>query len=323
MRGLFIGLLILGGSVASPDEAVYRMAGSTVPIDREVNGYRLEIREATGDAVEVRVSTLLGPIGSTGSYVGVEAGRRPQVPTAFELPSGLRARLRLEVDAWQAATAVLEWVSDHLELIADDDLPQDAASVLSRGGGRCSGLANATAALLMAAGFEARTVSGLLIGGEEAIPHRWVECRLPGAGWVPTDPTLGWWVITAGHVAFADTVDELPRITIVEPATGDLRRLPRIGTTIVRPNSGAELICRLDGGSGPRRVVARLERGADQRRAVLGPEVRFSSLLPGRWLLTVELDGRVVERRRLNLRSGSVHSYVVRLPSETRGEVGS
>jgi hypothetical protein len=316
-------LVLLAAGVAFPDQAVYRMTGATLPVERVVNGYRLEVHDDDDGVVEVRVTTSLGPIGSNGTYTGVGAGRRPQVPEAFDLPSGLRTRLRLEVDAWQAATAVLEWVTDHIQLIAHDNLPQDAASVLARGGGRCSGLANATAALLMAAGFEARTVSGLLIGPREAIPHRWVECRLPGAGWVPTDPTLGWWVITAGHVAFSDTVDEVPEIVVVEPTTSDLRRFPRLGTTIVRPNHGAELICRLDDTDETRRVVARLERGSDRHRAVLGSEVRFSRLLPGRWLLTVELDGRVVERRRLTLRSGSVHSYVVRLPGEEPEEVGS
>jgi len=39
--------------------------------------------------------------------------------------------------------------------------------------------------------------------------------------------------------------------------------------------------------------------------------------------LVVELDGRVIERREMNLRSGVVHSYVVRLPSDEPEEVGS
>ena len=58
----------------------------------------------------------------------------------------------------------------------------------------------------------------------------------------------------------------------------------------------------------------------DRRHAVLGREVRFSSLLPGRWLLVVELDGRVVERREFDLRTGVVHSYVIRLPASGKRE---
>jgi hypothetical protein len=324
VKALLVGLaVLLSCGAAAAEEAVYLMRGATLPEARDVNGYRLEVTRRGAGTVEVRVSTALGPIDSRGAYSLVASVHRPGVPGGFELPAGLATRLRPDLDVWTAATTVLEWVTDHLTLIGHDDGPQDAVSVLDRGGGRCSGLANATAALLMAAGFEARTVSGLLMNGREAIRHRWVECRLPGAGWVPTDPTLGWWIITPRHVAFADTVEEVPEIGIVAPASDDLRRLPRQGTSMVRPNQGAELICRVDDVDDRRRAVARLERGPDLRRAVLEPEARFRRLMPGRWLLTVELDGRIVERRELTLRPGAVHSYVVRLPSDARAEVGS
>jgi hypothetical protein len=323
VKALLIGLALLSAVAVHADEAVYLMRGPVLPPAYEANGYALAVRDRADGSVEVHVETSLNPIGSRGSFSEVRSGEMPSVPNGFELPSRLRSALRPEMDAWEAATTVLEWVSDRLVLVDNDQHPQDAVSVLNRGGGRCSGLANATAALLLAAGFEARTVSGLLITGREAIPHRWVECRLPGAGWVPTDPTLGWWAITPRHVVFSDAVDQVPRIEILEPAVGELRRLPRIGRTLVRPNQGAELVCRLGDFSDDRTAVARLSRGSDRRQAVLGPEVRFASLLPGRWLLVIELDGRVIERRELNLRSGVVHSYVVTLPSVELEEVGS
>jgi hypothetical protein len=251
------------------------------------------------------------------------SGVRPAVPEGFELPQSLRVALQPEMTAWEAATTVLKWVSAHLALVENDRHPQDAGSVLDRRGGRCSGLANATAALLMAAGFEARTVSGLLVEDSRSIPHRWVECRLPGAGWVPTDPTLGLWAISARHVAFGDTVQTVPDIETEWPAAGDLDRLPRSGTTVIRPNDGAELVCRLSDLADGRTAVVSLVRGSDRRRAILGPEARFESLLPGRWLLVIELGGRVVERRELTLKAGVVNSYVVRLPSDEPEEVGS
>jgi len=317
-----IGVVLMSAAIVSADEAVYLMRGPVLPQSREANGYAVGVRELADGSVEVHVETSLNPIGSRGSYTDLDSGPRPSVPEGFRLPSSLRPKLRPEIGAWEAATTVLAWVSDHLELVVDDRRPQDAVSVLRRRGGRCSGLANATTALLLAAGFEARTVSGLLITGREAIPHRWVECRLPGAGWVPTDPTLGWWTITPRHVAFDDTVERTPQITILEPATGDLDRLPRVGTTLLRPNQGAELVCRLGNLDDHRTAVAWLQRGADRRQALLGPEVRFASLLPGRWLLVIELDGRVVERREFNLHSGVVNSYVVRLPLAEPEEVG-
>lgn len=323
MRVGLIGFVLAWATAVGADEAVYLMDGPSVPQPRSVNGYVLEVRELDDGGVEVHVETSLIPIGSKGSFEAMSGTDRPAVPVGFRLPPILRSDLRPEMDAWEAATAVLAWVSKNLDLIDDDPQPQDAISVLARRGGRCSGLANATTALLLAAGFEARTVSGLLISGSEAIPHRWVECRLPGAGWVPTDPTLGWWAITPRHVAFGDAVDNIPSFSIVESAVGEIHRLPRSGATLVRPNLGAELVCRLDDLDDERTVVARLQRGSDFRHAVLGPEVRFSSLLPGRWVLVVELEGRVVERRELDLRSGTVHSYVVRLPAlEEEVEMG-
>lgn len=318
-----IGFVIMSAALVSADEAVYLMRGPVLPHPHEVNGYSVGVRELADGSVEVHVETSLNPIGSRGSFADVGSGPRPSVPKGFGLPSSLRSDLRPELGAWEAATVVLEWVSDHLRLVDDDRRPQDAVSVLRRRGGRCSGLANATAALLLAAGFEARTVSGLLITGREAIPHRWVECRLPGVGWVPTDPTLGWWAVTPRHVAFDDSVERVPEIKILEPAAGDLHRLPRAGTTLFRPNEGAELVCRFGDLNDDRTAVAWLQRGTDRRQAVLGPEARFADLLPGRWLLVVELDGRVVERREFTLRAGVVHSYVVRLPLAEPEEVGS
>ncbi len=323
MRLSLIGLVIVTALSVGADEAVYLMQGPILPLPHFANGYAVDIRDRADGRVEVHVETSLNPIGSTGTFAEVEAGEGPAVPRGFDVPTSLRSALRPEMDAWEAATAVLEWVSDHLALVDDDHFPQDAESVLKRHGGRCSGLANATAALLMATGFEARTVSGLLITGREAIPHRWVECRLPGAGWVPTDPTLGWWILTPRHVAFSQAVDRVPSIEIVVPSVGELHRLPRSGTTLVRPNLGAELVCRLTDMTDARRAIAWLSRGSDQRQAVLGQEVRFASLLPGRWLLEVELDGKIVERREFNLRSGELHSYVVHLPSVEHEEVGS
>jgi hypothetical protein len=55
----------------------------------------------------------------------------------------------------------------------------------------------------------------------------------------------------------------------------------------------------------------------------LESEVTFAGIPPGRWLLIVEVDGRVVETRKLTLKEGAVHSYVVRLPFDPALEVGS
>ena len=202
------------------------------------------------------------PSEPSGTYADVLAGERPNVPAGFELPRRLLIELRPDLDAWQAATLVLEWAANNVSVDINDAGAQDAVSVLNRGRGRCSGLANANVALLLAAGFEARTVSGLLVGDERPIPHRWIECRLPGAGWVASDPTLGLWTVTPRHVVFADTVDDLPEVRVVTASKDGLERLPRHGGRLLRPNQGADLVCRPFGGL----VPSRLRGGVTWRR---------------------------------------------------------
>jgi hypothetical protein len=228
------------------------------------------------------------------------------------LPGRLLKELHPALDAWQAATLVLEWASDNIAVDVEDTGAQDAASVLVRGRARCSGLANATVALLHAAGFEARTISGLLVGDDRAIPHRWLECHLPGAGWVASDPTLGLWTVTPRHLVFADTVVDLPRVRVISGSNDGLDRLPRHRGRFLRPNQGADLVCRLDSSWGNRDSIAVLRGGGGEvRRARFDPDAHFSDLLPGVWLLEIESAGGVVEWTRFDLRAGDFRSYLV------------
>ena len=311
MRATVLGLGLLVALPVFSEEARYLVTGS-VPVPAAANGYQQVVREGGGGEYEVHVVTTLAPIESAGTYGRVLAGGSPKVPGGFELPKRLSDVLTPDLGAWEAATAVLEWVSAHVAVDTGDGGPQDAVSVLDRGRGRCSGLANAAVALLNASGFEARTVSGLLVGDEEAIPHRWIECRLPAAGWVPSDPTLGLWAVTPRHMVFADTVTENPRVEILESSEDGLQRLPRQGGRLVRPNLGADLVCRLPSPASPPVPVAVLRgTSGEERRARLDPEAEFSGLLPGRWVLEIEAGGEIIERRSFMLRSGGFHSFTV------------
>ncbi len=311
MRAAALGLVLLSASPAAAAQAVYRVQAAEPPLATAANGYVQEVRELAPGEYEVRVATSIDPIGATGTYAEVTAGARPAVPAGFRLPPSLGRRLAPELEAWEAATAILGWSARHLAVDDTDGGPQDAASVLRRGRGRCSGLANATAAMLLTAGFEARTVSGVLVAGDEVIPHRWFECRLPGAGWVPSDPTLGLWVVSVRHLAFGDTVSALPRVTALAQDEDGLERLPRRAGRLLRPNRGAGLVCRLPT-AGPGAVAVLRGAGGEVRRARLDPEARFDGLLPGRWLLEVEHEGEVVERRELVLKAGDLHTFTVR-----------
>jgi hypothetical protein len=308
----FVTLFLFATLTAAGEEASYLVIGGDVPVAAATNGFAQTVRKVGEGSTEVRVATTLAPIGAAGTYADVLAAKKPAVPAGFELPRRLLSELRPDIDAWQAATLVLEWAADNVAVDVDDPSAQDAVSVLKRGRGRCSGLANATVALLRAAGFEARTVSGLLIGDQRPIPHRWVECRLPGAGWVASDPTLGLWTVTPRHMVFADTVADVPEVRVVEASKDGLDRLPRHGGRLVRPNQGANLECRLSSDWPHPDAVAVLRGGGGEvRRARLDPVARFSDLLPGRWLLEIVSGEAVVARRQFELRAGDFRSYVI------------
>lgn len=315
-RAAYAVLILLACSSAAGGDAVYVMRGEQLPVGVVTNGYLQTVTERGSGEVVVNVATDLGPIGSSGIYASVRRNQSQEVPPGFVLPASLHSKLQPQMSAWDAATRVLIWVIDRVRLDVDDVGPQDAISVLRRRRGRCSGVANLSAALLLAAGFEARTVSGLLITDRGGIPHRWVECRLPGAGWVPTDPTLGLWAITPRHVAFADAVEHAPEVVILDTGSDPLSRLPLQRGLPLRPNEGIELVCRLvewEDGAIP---VATLSGPAGEVfHSRLAPEGRFSGLLPGRWLLEVEQGGQILHRQELILDRGRIHSIALRLPA--------
>jgi hypothetical protein len=303
------------------EEASYVLVGGDRPITASSNGYAQVVSQMVDGSTEVRVATTLSPIGASGTYAEIVAGVRPEVPSGFVLPKSLAKELRLDLGAWQAATVVLEWTAMRVAVDVTDTGTQDAVSVLARGRGRCSGIANATVALLRAAGFQARTVSGLLVGDDEAIPHRWIECQLPGAGWVASDPTLGLWTVTPRHLVFADTVTDLPDVRVLSASGDGLHRLPTHGDRLLRPNEGAHLVCRLASDRAPPDAVAILKGGGEEiRRTRLVPEAHFENLLPGRWILEIRSGESILETRRIKLHKGDFKIFVISLERGDRKE---
>jgi hypothetical protein len=314
VRAAVAFLCLLSPIPGAGEEASYLLVGGDLPVAAASNGYSQVVIPVGDGSTEVRVATALTPIGASGTYAEIGAGERPEVPSGFELPVSLSSRLRPDLGAWQAATLILEWAAKKVSVDVADNGPQDAVSVLKRGRGRCSGIANATVALLRAAGFEARTVSGLLIGDDRAIPHRWIECRLPRAGWVASDPTLGLWTVSPRHLAFAGTVTDMPEVRVLSASDDGLHRLPIHGGRLLRPNQGAKLVCRLASDQSRPETMAILKGGGEEtRRALLAPEARFEDLLPGKWILEIHSGESVLERRQIDLRQGDFRIYVVDL----------
>lgn len=304
-------LVVLMAPALFAHEASYLMRGAVVPVDAVSEGHVQTVTPVGDGWHRVRVSVPLTPIGAQGSWQGLRARTAaPEVPPGFALPAALERRLRPEAEAWEVASEILSWVASTVALDPDDAADQDATSVLDRRRGRCSGLANAATALLRAAGFEARTVSGLLVDGDVGIPHRWLEIRLPGVGWVASDPTLGLWLVTPRHVVFPAPVVELPEIRVERVDPLDLAQLPLRDGSPHRPNAGAELVCRLVDDAGPALAVLSGPAG-DTRRVLASPEARFERLFPGRWRLEVVRHGVVVGRLTVELRSGELRSCLI------------
>ena len=186
-------------------------------------------------------------------------------------------------------------------------------SILERGSGRCSGIANATAALFMAAGYEARTVGGLLVTERGPIPHRWLEVRLPRAGWVPTDPTLGFWVLSPRYIAFSRTVEVIPDIRILQRPPENLP-FPRAGDGLYfRPDRGLNFRCRIVGACSTGLVAVLRDAAGEERRALLQPDGVFSGLLPGQWILEVRDGSRNLRRVAIELREGEERSLALKI----------
>ncbi len=315
---LYVSVLVVamfGAIPAGGTEAAYSVRSGNLPISHAVNGYSQSV-EVLGDGeVLVRVGVPAVAIGAAPG--GFEPN--PQVlaalPQGFGLPERLGSVLSADLDAFTRATRVLRWVDRSLTLNISSTDDQDATSVLRRGNGRCSGLANATVALLRAAGFEARTVSGLLVSDDRIVPHRWLECFLPGAGWVPTDPTIGFWVMTPRHLTFSDTVTDLPVVEMVSPPE-DSPPYPVIDGVPTRPDRGSELVCHVVNPCGGRLVAVLSGDAGVELRTELEEEGRFSGLLPGRWRLEVTRDAEVVLRQTLDLDNGEHYSVAVRIDDE-------
>ncbi|MGQ9496586.1 MAG: transglutaminase-like domain-containing protein [Thermoanaerobaculaceae bacterium] len=119
---------------------------------------------------------------------------------------------------WEKLVAVSSWVSRNVRQNEHDDFPQDAASVLRRREGRCSGRANLAVALLRQLGVPARVAHGLLFSSTRASWHRWGEAWMPEVGWVPFDPGVAVGVVGVRYL----------------PMTGAGERLPLSGITILR-----------------------------------------------------------------------------------------
>lgn len=141
---------------------------------------------------------------------------------------------------WDKLVATVAWVSRNVRLAEGDRGAKDAASVLRRKVGRCSGRANVAVALLRQMGVPARVVHGLFLRSDGAVWHRWGEAWLGPVGWRPFDPGVAVGVVGVRYVPMvgADEKLSLRGVRVLAVAEWEFAHLPQVqGLRVALPLS--------------------------------------------------------------------------------------
>lgn len=140
---------------------------------------------------------------------------------------------------WEKLVAVSAWVSRNVRQNEHDPFPQDAASVLRRREGRCSGRANLAVALLRQLGVPARVVHGLLFSFTRASWHRWGEAWVPDMGWLPFDPGVAVGMVGVRYLPMTGAGEGLPLsgITLLRLQEKEFLHVPK-GLGVKLPGAG-------------------------------------------------------------------------------------
>lgn len=285
-------------------------AGARVE-DYENAGYRL--RRLSGG--EVRVEVDVSALASTSRFVPARAGGTGRGPifrgSTYRGPTSRLAR-SLTAGAgthYEAISRILGWVAGSIAYDLDRGKPQDAAAVLARRSGYCTGVARLTVALLEAAGIPAREVAGYVVGGDDAGYHRWIEAYLPDRGWVFSDPLRSHHYVPATYLRLA--AEELRPERGLEGRLLERREALAavdpyhhgVPGVTARRNSDRQLAAvlrvRLEGsGSGLAELVGNSQR---RTRPLVDGGTAFVGLAPGSYRLRLMLAGRDVIERAVEL----------------------
>jgi hypothetical protein len=147
-------------------------------------------------AVEYKVSNYSGLNNVDPRYLQPEPGIESKEAAIVDFATRLTAR---ESYPLEKAMKLFYYVNTKLRYQAADEQDHSALGTLQRGYGVCEDFSLLYIALCRAAGIPARFVNGFrfdpakLRKGEndlEQFGHAWVEINLPGAGWIPVEPTF-------------------------------------------------------------------------------------------------------------------------------------
>ncbi|MBZ5588945.1 MAG: transglutaminase-like domain-containing protein [Acidobacteriia bacterium] len=277
-------LIVLPTALAARVETGWRSTAS-IGLEGRPGGALATISQ-TVQALSAEPAFPLASLGGCGDQTAVE------VPPTFSLPAGLTALADRPSSAVGVVERVVVFVTQKVRLDENDTGPQDSASVLERGRGRCSGRANLAVGLLRRLGIPARVVQGLLIGEDSVRWHRWGEAWLGPLGWLPFDPGASVGLVGVRYLPLRgsgegsslagvrlERLDERGYLGV--PVRNGLRVLPTGGVTLrcVAPAHQANVTALLLGPDGSR--WARHGRGG----------VVFTGMLPGRYRIVWRGDG--------------------------------
>lgn len=319
LTALALAAPVLGGPACFADEAAFfvptALAARVEAGARSGLSVSLEVRR---DGALVTVSEAVRALASGPSWATLGAGAcgdpaSLQVPSSFSLPRELADMRNAARSPLEAFAGVVEFVSGHVSIAADDLGPQDAASVLRRGRGRCSGRANLAIGLLRAAGIPARAVQGLTFGQHGARWHRWGEAWLGPLGWVAFDPGASLGLVSVRHLPITGA-GEGPALSAVRleriQERGFLSLPVRSGMRIL-PAGGVTLRCVAPAGEPDITALLVAPDGSRWARRGMG-EVTFGGMLPGRYRLVW---GGTGSPSALDLVIGDQHDVRVALPA--------
>jgi hypothetical protein len=247
--------------------------------------------EPDGSLALVTVSQTVQPLPGDPHYPLTNV-RVCDDPTALDVASHLElppelAELRAhEHGVFAVVTGVVSFVGRAVAQDDDDRGPQDAASVLARGRGRCSGRANLAVALLRVLGVPARVVHGVLATDRGPRWHRWGEAWLGPSHWVAFDPGASVGVVSVRYleVAGAEEGTSLSDLVVRDIEEPRFAGLPRRGGLRVLPVGGASLRCMTDSATTAITAVLVAADGTRWARQGRG-EVVFTRMLPGAYTL--------------------------------------
>lgn len=265
------------------------------------NGYSLQVVQ--GDA---RVEVRLDPIGSKYPFalpVTIENSE------FAELAQRVTARARTR---YEASGRILAWVSENIRYKLERSEGQEAAAVLARRTGFCTGIARLTVRLLEAVGISAREVAGYVADAElkSVAPsgyHRWIEIHYPDTGWMFSDPLVSHHYVPATYVRLAgENLDPskdgkngllLSRVRRLVPVDVDPRTPPGVSSRRNRSEQYAGTL-RIHFASARVGSAVLVGMGKRYTHRLQAGECVFVGLDPGVYELQVSLPGnRRIERR--------------------------